>query len=223
MEEPKPHSVPPEIEGALVELGSDPESSVSIREADEVRDYIERLVEQLESLRSDYARLRATLMAIEDMPVRIQFGNKLAENPAITHDGAARALRETQDSFGQVSSLAKTPYVYSGDVNDPGPHSTSELHVHEGKVIMNEISKSHSEPGMSDFEYVRAALRRLNPEMYEEDFSWTALQRIEKQLEAARDAALELRGHMAYDEYGFVHAAVEYILGNSELWDKWEH
>lgn len=58
-----------------------------------------RLEEQFDSLRSDYALLRGTLLQIEDMPVRIQLGNKLAENPAITHDLAARALNETQDSL----------------------------------------------------------------------------------------------------------------------------
>jgi len=39
------------------------------------------------------ASLREALQRIADMPVRIQPGNKLAENPQITHDEAKKALR----------------------------------------------------------------------------------------------------------------------------------
>lgn len=46
----------------------------------------------LDRILERFARCRAALLQIENMPIRIQLGNKLAENPAITHDLAARAL-----------------------------------------------------------------------------------------------------------------------------------
>lgn len=35
---------------------------------------------------------------------------------------------------------------------------------------------------MDDFDYVRAALRRLNPESFEADYTWHALSRIEERI-----------------------------------------
>jgi hypothetical protein len=48
----------------------------------------------IQVLENEHRAMRSALESIERMPTRLQRGDKLAENPNITHDLAARTLHD---------------------------------------------------------------------------------------------------------------------------------